>query len=123
MCSCPTASTTGPTCGRCANGGYTTVVGCTKCGVLDADIPLDTVIVFDDLYFPVNRLADGSICSFYTEEATRAGHWIYEEAVLDRAAGCVISAASGAACTPAMATAMATRRPAQFNTRTEIRPA
>lgn len=59
--------------------GCEAVVGCTACGAVDGEIPLGTLIMFDDLYFLANRLADGSICSFYTEEGDpQRGHWIYE---------------------------------------------
>jgi 5'-methylthioadenosine phosphorylase len=59
--------------------GCEAVIGCSACGAVDGDIPLGTIVVFDDLHFPVNRLADGSICSFYVEEGDpQRGHWIYE---------------------------------------------
>ena len=59
--------------------GCRAVVGCTACGAVDPRLSLGTVVVFDDLHFPVNRLADGSICSFHVEEGDPArGHWIYD---------------------------------------------
>jgi 5'-methylthioadenosine phosphorylase len=59
--------------------GCEAVVGCTACGAVDGDIPLGTLIMFDDLHFLANRLADGSICSYFTEEGDpQRGHWIYE---------------------------------------------
>lgn len=37
-----------------------------------------TVIVFDDLYFPSNRLPDGSLCTWHdTPGAAGRGHWIF----------------------------------------------
>ena len=48
--------------------GCAGVVGCTACGAVDGNIPLGSLVMFDDLHFLANRLADGSICSFYTEE-------------------------------------------------------
>jgi purine nucleoside phosphorylase len=57
--------------------GATAVVGCTACGAVDPSLELGELIVFDDLHFPVNRLPDGSICSFYdTPGDPQRGHWI-----------------------------------------------
>jgi purine nucleoside phosphorylase len=47
---------------------------------VDPGIQLGSVICFDDLHFPVNRLPDGSLCTFYAEPGDpRRGHWIYED--------------------------------------------
>jgi purine nucleoside phosphorylase len=63
-----------------AQAGCDAVVGCTVCGAVDPAIPLGSLIVFDDLHFPANRLPDGSICSFYGEAGDpRRGHWIFED--------------------------------------------
>ncbi len=41
-------------------------------------VPPGTVIVFDDLYFPGNRLPDGSLCTWHdTPGAAGRGHWIF----------------------------------------------
>ena len=57
--------------------GATAVIGCTACGAVDPSVELGSLIVFDDLHFIVNRLPDGSICTFFDEpgDAGRA-HWI-----------------------------------------------
>jgi purine nucleoside phosphorylase len=76
--------------------GADAVVGCTACGAVDPSVALGSLIVFDDLHFLVNRLPDGSICSFFTDDGDPLrGHWIlhggpYSEGVrsaLVRAAG------------------------------------
>ena len=55
------------------------VVGCTACGAVDAELPLGSLVVFDDLYFPANRLPGGELCTFFAEPGDRRrGHWIYE---------------------------------------------
>jgi purine nucleoside phosphorylase len=78
--------------------GATAVVGCTACGAVDPSLALGSLVVFDDLHFPVNRLPDGSLCSFFVEPGDRErGHWIlhggpYSEGV--RAA--LLEAARGA---------------------------
>lgn len=50
----------------------------TICGAVDAELALGSLIVFDDLHFLVNRLADGSICSLHDRpEAPGRGHWVF----------------------------------------------
>jgi 5'-methylthioadenosine phosphorylase len=57
--------------------GATAVIGCTACGAVDPNLELGSLVVFDDLYFPSNRLPDGSLCTFFTEPGDRArAHWI-----------------------------------------------
>ena len=57
--------------------GATAVIGCTACGAVDATLELGSLVVFDDLHFISNRLADGSLCTFFTEPGDPArGHWI-----------------------------------------------
>jgi 5'-methylthioadenosine phosphorylase len=59
--------------------GAEALLGVTVCGALDADLALGSLIVFDDLHFPVNRLPDGSICTLHTEPgAPGRGHWIFD---------------------------------------------
>src|SRR5438132_1746759 len=55
------------------------VIAVTVCGAVDPTVPLGSLIVFDDLHFMANRLADGSLCTLYdTPGDPRRGHWIYE---------------------------------------------
>jgi purine nucleoside phosphorylase len=55
------------------------VVAVTVCGAVDRTVPLGSLIVFDDLHFLANRLADGSLCTFHdTPGAAGRGHWIFE---------------------------------------------
>jgi purine nucleoside phosphorylase len=57
--------------------GAEAVIGCTACGAVDPSVELGSLIVFDDLHFPVNRLPDGSICSVFVEPGDpQRGHWI-----------------------------------------------
>ena len=52
----------------------------TVCGAVDPTVELGSLICFDDLHFLANRLADGSLCTFYAEPGDpRRGHWIYED--------------------------------------------
>lgn len=55
--------------------GATAVVSCSVCGLLDPHIPLGTPLAARDIYFPENRLPDGSICTLFREPGDPArGH-------------------------------------------------
>src|SRR5216110_2235736 len=43
------------------------IVAVTVCGAVDPTVPLGSLVVFDDLHFLANRLADGSLCTLYDE--------------------------------------------------------
>lgn len=52
----------------------------TAVGVVDGNLPLASPILFDDLYFPENRLPDGAACTMHTEEGDPLrGHYIFEK--------------------------------------------
>jgi purine nucleoside phosphorylase len=64
--------------------GAQAILAVTVCGSLDPDLALGTLIVFDDLHFPVNRLPDGSLCTLHTEPgAPGRGHWIFDRPFSD----------------------------------------
>jgi purine nucleoside phosphorylase len=57
--------------------GASAVIGCTACGAADPELALGSLVVFADLHFPVNRLPDGSLCTFCVEAGDPGrGHWI-----------------------------------------------
>lgn len=57
----------------------TAAVGLTVCGSLVDTAPPGSLIVFDDLYFPSNRLPDGRLCTWYaTPGDLDRGHWIFD---------------------------------------------
>ena len=59
--------------------GADAVLAVTVCGAVDLTVPLGSLIVFDDLHFLTNRLADGSLCTFHDTPAVAGrGHWIFE---------------------------------------------
>jgi purine nucleoside phosphorylase len=59
--------------------GADAVIAVTVCGAVDPTVPLGSLIVFDDLHFLANRLADGSLCTFHDEPGrAQRGHWIFE---------------------------------------------
>jgi 5'-methylthioadenosine phosphorylase len=59
--------------------GADAILAVTVCGAVDPTVSLGSLIVFDDLHFLVNRLADGSICTLHTEPGRAGrGHWVFE---------------------------------------------
>jgi purine nucleoside phosphorylase len=66
--------------GALAQLGVDAVLAVTVCGAVDPGVELGSLVCFDDLHFPVNRLPDGSLCTFFSEPGdARRGHWIYED--------------------------------------------
>ena len=60
--------------------GCDAVLAVTVCGAVDPGVELGSLVVFDDLHFVGNRLADGSLCTFHdTPGHDERGHWIYED--------------------------------------------
>lgn len=63
-----------------AKAGAGAIIAVTVCGGVDPELELGSLICFDDLHFPVNRLPDGSLCTFFDQPGDRRrGHWIYED--------------------------------------------
>lgn len=61
------------------DAGAGAVLSTTVCGALVAGMRLGTLVVFDDLHFPSNRLPDGSLCTWHdTPGADGRGHWIFD---------------------------------------------
>ncbi len=53
------------------------VLACSVVGVVNPDLPLGQLLLPNELYFPDNRLADGSACTiFNTPGASGRGHFI-----------------------------------------------
>jgi purine nucleoside phosphorylase len=60
--------------------GCDAVLAVTVCGAVDPGVELGTLVVFDDLHFVSNRLADGSLCTFHDTPGHEArAHWIFED--------------------------------------------
>src|SRR6266542_6508210 len=55
------------------DAGADCLISLTVCGAVDPGVPPGTVIVFDDLYFPGNRLPDASLCTWHRSEERRVG--------------------------------------------------
>ena len=74
--------------------GVDCVVSLTVCGAIDPAIELGSLVVFDDLYFPGNRLPDGTLCTWYdTPGEAGRGHWIFDSPFSDPLRGALIAAA------------------------------
>ena len=59
--------------------GVDFVISVTVCGAIDPTAELGSLVVFDDLYFPSNRLPDGTACTWHdTPAAPGRGHWIFD---------------------------------------------
>ena len=57
----------------------TSIVGLTR-----PDLPLAKLLVFNDIFYPDNRLPDGSPCTFYTKEKQKGrGHYIFGSPFFD----------------------------------------
>jgi 5'-methylthioadenosine phosphorylase len=102
--------------------GAAAILAVTVCGALDPELPLGSLVVFDDLHFPVNRLPDGSLCTLHTEPgAPGRGHWIFElpfSALLRRT---LLEAAADAGLSARDGGCYGHVDGPRFNTRSEIR--
>ncbi|MFZ5787266.1 MAG: MTAP family purine nucleoside phosphorylase [Acidobacteriota bacterium] len=53
------------------------IVGVTAVGVIDPSLPLARPIVFDDVFFPSNRLPEGDLATYFLRPGDPLrGHWI-----------------------------------------------
>jgi purine nucleoside phosphorylase len=102
--------------------GADCVVGVTVCGAVDTSVPLGSLMVFDDLHFLTNRLADGSICTFYDEPGDRLrGHWIYDGPFAQPVRAALLDAAIAAGAPARDGGVYGHVDGPRFNTRAEIR--
>lgn len=76
--------------------GVDRLIALTVCGAVDPSLAPGSLVVFDDLYFPSNRLPDGAICSWYDEPgAAGRGHWIFDRPFSEPIREALLSAAGG----------------------------
>jgi purine nucleoside phosphorylase len=98
------------------------VVAVTVCGAVDPTVPLGSLIVFDDLHFTANRLADGSLCTFHDSAGDRQrGHWIYESPFSAEVRAAVLEACRSTGATTRDGGCYGHVDGPRFNTRAEIR--
>jgi purine nucleoside phosphorylase len=59
--------------------GARAVLAVTVCGATDPTLGLGELVVFDDLHFLANRLADGSLCTLHDRPGEPGrGHWVFD---------------------------------------------
>lgn len=102
--------------------GAEVVLGATICGAVDPRLELGELVVFDDLYFPANRLPDGSLCSLHDRPGLRGrGHWIYEGPFSEPLRRALLGGASSAGLRAHDGGCYGHVDGPRFNTRAEIR--
>ncbi len=58
--------------------GVKAIIATSVMGVVDYSIKLGTLMLFDDIYYPDNRLPDGEICTFFTQPGLPSrAHYIF----------------------------------------------
>lgn len=94
------------------------IIATTVCGVLDPHLSLAQPVVFDDLFFPENRLPNGEACSMFKDKGDRTkGHYIFDKPFSEDLRRQIIAAAENPITEAAYAHAIGLR----FNARAEIR--
>ena len=102
--------------------GADAVVSVTVCGAVDPSVELGSLIVFDDLHFLANRLADGSLCTFYPEAGDRRrGHWIFDRPFAEPVRRALLEGAAAAGHPARDGGCYGHVDGPRFNTRAEIR--
>ena len=108
--------------GALAQLGVDGVLAVTVCGAVDPSVELGSLICFDDLHFPSNRLPDGALCTFYGEAGDPLrGHWIYEDPFSPALRGALLAAADAAGVAMRDGGCYGHVDGPRFNTKAEIR--
>lgn len=101
--------------------GVDALISVTACGAVDPTVPLGAVVVFDDLYFPSNRLPDGSLCTWHdVPGAAGRGHWIFDRPFSEPLRQALVSAGHGLETAVVPAGCYGHVDGPRFNTRAEI---
>jgi len=104
-----------------AQVGVGAIVATTVCGVIDPQVDLGQTILFDDLFYPDNRLPDGSPCTFFdTPSDPRRGHLIWSGPFSPGARDLVAQAARSARVSCLDGGTYVYSLGPRFNTRSEI---
>ncbi len=102
--------------------GARAAIGLTVCGAVDPAVELGTLISFDDLHFPSNRLPGGELCTFYGQAGDpRRGHWIFERPYCEPLRAVLASAAAREGLPLLASGCYGHVDGPRFNTRAEIR--
>jgi purine nucleoside phosphorylase len=102
--------------------GASGVLAVTVCGAVDPEVPLGSLVCFDDLHFLANRLPDGSLCTFFDAPGGPGrGHWIYEGPYAPTLRGALLEGAAQAGLPVRDGGCYGHVDGPRFNTRAEIR--
>jgi purine nucleoside phosphorylase len=102
--------------------GADAIVATTVCGACDPALELGSMVVFDDLHFPSNRMADGSLCTLFTDPRDPSrGHWIFESPFAPGLRRALLDAAGAEGITARDGGVYGHVDGPRFNTATEIR--
>ncbi|MFD2078250.1 5'-methylthioadenosine phosphorylase [Actinopolymorpha cephalotaxi] len=101
--------------------GATAVIGLTVCGAVDPDLRPGSLVVFDDLHFPSNRLPDGTLCTWYESAGhPRRSHWVFDRPFSEDLRATLLAAAPEAGVPFAGSGTYGHVDGPRFNTRSEI---
>lgn len=104
--------------------GVDCLLSLTVCGAVDPTLAPGSLVVFDDLYFPANRLPDGSMCTWFdVPGAAGRGHWIVDRPFSEGIRTALLTAGAAGAAGPVPVRAGGCYGHVdgpRFNTRTEI---
>ncbi len=102
--------------------GAQAVLATTVVGAVDPVLALGRPILFDDLYFPENRLPNGEMCTIFTEPGDPArGHSILDEPFSPRLRSRTAQAAKKLELEPTVGGVYGHTNGPRFETRSEIR--
>lgn len=102
--------------------GAQAVLATTVVGAVDPALILGKPVLFDDLFFPDNRLPNGEMCTIFTELGDlERGHLILEEPFSPRLRGRVAQAARELELEPTVGGVYGHTNGPRFETRSEIR--
>jgi 5'-methylthioadenosine phosphorylase len=104
------------------DAGASAAIGLTVCGAVDPDVELGSLVIFDDLHFPSNRLPDGDSCTFFDAPGDPGrGHWIFEAPYCEPLRAALVQAAPGAGAPSREHGTYGHVDGPRFNSRSEIR--
>jgi 5'-methylthioadenosine phosphorylase len=103
------------------DGGADAILAVTVCGALDPALELGSLVVFDDLHFPSNRLPDGALCTLHTEPgAPGRGHWVFDRPFSEPLRAALLASAAAAGLSARDGGCYGHVDGPRFNTRSEI---
>jgi 5'-methylthioadenosine phosphorylase len=68
----------------CQQAQVDVIIATSIVGIANPALPLAKILIFNDIFYPDNRMPDGSHCTFYTEEnQSDRGHYLFESPFFD----------------------------------------